>query len=69
MDINVTRSILDAIHSGELTKAQYETMDVFNLSVPKTCSGLDPKVLNPVNTWPDKAGFTEEAKKLALKFV
>ncbi len=26
-----TRAIVDAIHSGELTKAEYEEMPIFNL--------------------------------------
>jgi phosphoenolpyruvate carboxykinase (ATP) len=69
MDITLTRAILDAIHDGSLTKTEYETMEVFNLRVPKSCAGLDSKLLNPVNTWPSKDGFKEEAKKLADKFV
>lgn len=28
-----TRAIVDAIHSGELTKAEYEEMPIFNLKV------------------------------------
>ena len=31
MSLKVTRKILDDIHDGELDKAEYETMPIFNL--------------------------------------
>jgi len=37
--------------------------------VPKHCSGVDEKILMPVNTWSDKAAYNAQAKKLAGQFV
>lgn len=42
--LNYTRAILDAIHSGELTKAEYETYDTFNLHVPTSCTGAPSEI-------------------------
>lgn len=69
MSLKHTRAILDSIHDGTLEKAEYETLPVFNLRVPKSCSNVPKEILNPKNTWSDKAGFDETIKKLAAKFV
>jgi len=69
MDIKVTRGIIDAIHSGELEKVPTKTMDIFGLQIPESCPGVDPKILNPINTWTDKAAYTETSKKLAGLFI
>lgn len=69
MSLKVTRTIVDAIHSGELEKAEFETMPGFNLSIPKKVSGVDSVILNPTNTWSDKAAFKDQTKKLASQFI
>merc|ERR1712032_1046673 len=68
MSLKNTRAIIDAIHSGDLAKAPYETMPIFNLQVPSSCPGVDGKILMPVKTWADKADFEKTAKKLADLF-
>jgi phosphoenolpyruvate carboxykinase (ATP) len=40
MSLKYTRSIIDAIHSGELANGEYENFSVFNFSVPKRCTGV-----------------------------
>jgi phosphoenolpyruvate carboxykinase (ATP) len=68
--LKYTRAILDAIHSGELAKVEYETYETFNLAVPKTCTGVPSELLNPRNAW--TAGhdsFREEVTKLGGLFV
>ena len=45
--LKYTRAILDAIHSGELADAEFETYEVFNLKVPKTCKDVPDELLNP----------------------
>lgn len=67
--LKYTRAILDAIHSGELAKAEYETYETFNLHVPKTCSGVPEEMLNPAKSWTGKADFKEEVTKLGSLFV
>jgi phosphoenolpyruvate carboxykinase (ATP) len=66
--LRYTRAILDAIHSGELAKVEYENYGIFNLQVPKTCSGVPDDLLNPAKSWTGKANFTGEVSKLAQLF-
>ena len=63
-----TRAILDAIHSGELAKAEYETYETFNLWVPKKCSNVPDELLNPKKSWSGNADFKEEVTKLGELF-
>jgi phosphoenolpyruvate carboxykinase (ATP) len=67
--LKYTRAILDAIHSGELAKAEYETYPVFNLQVPKACPGVPDELLNPKKSWTASTDFDEEVTKLAQLFV
>ncbi|WIO75001.1 phosphoenolpyruvate carboxykinase [Porticoccaceae bacterium LTM1] len=67
--IPVTRGIVTAIQNGELENAETETLDMFNLSIPKAIEGIDSKYLNPREAWEDKASYDEQARKLAGLFV
>lgn len=65
-----TRAILDAIHSGELAKAEYEVYDTFNLFVPTSVTGVPSELLNPKRSWTTgEADFKEEVTKLATLFA
>ena len=66
--LKYTRAILDAIHSGELAKAEYETYETFNLSVPTSCTGVPSELLNPAKSWTGAADFKEEVTKLGGLF-
>jgi len=66
--LKYTRAILDAIHSGELAKADYETYETFNLFVPTTCPGVPDELLNPQKSWVGTADFKGEVNKLADLF-
>jgi phosphoenolpyruvate carboxykinase (ATP) len=67
--LKYTRRIVDAVHSGELAKAEYENFGIFNLSVPKALEGVPRELLNPELAWSDKASFEREIKKLAGMFT
>jgi phosphoenolpyruvate carboxykinase (ATP) len=68
--LKYTRAILDAIHSGELAKVDYETYDVFNLQVPKSCPGVPSELLNPKTAWTAGSdSFNAEVKKLGGLFI
>ena len=67
--LKYTRAILDAIHSGELAKAEYETYETFNLSVPKKCSNVPDDLLNPARSWTGTASFKDEVAKLGKLFT
>lgn len=68
--LKYTRAILDAIHSGELAKQEYETYEVFNLQVPKSCPGVPSELLNPKAAWTaGNDSFDTEVKKLGGLFL
>ena len=69
MSLRYTRAILDAIHDGSLAKAETMVDPVFGLIVPKTCGNVPAEILNPRNTWADKAAYDQKAKHLASLFV
>ena len=66
--LKYTRAILDAIHSGELAKVEYETYETFNLKVPKTCPNVPDELLNPAKSWTGTADFKGEVVKLGKLF-
>lgn len=41
---------------------------MFNLAIPTSIKGVDPKVLDPVGTWDDKEEFNKMVNKLAHGF-
>lgn len=69
IDINTTRAILSAVLSGELAKESYEIDEVFGLSIPRNCSGVSPRLLNPQNTWSDKKAYNRTARQLREQFI
>lgn len=69
MSLKMTRTILNAIHDGELDTCDVEVMPGFNLQIPKEISGVDKYMLNPVNTWEDKDAYKAQTNKLAAQFI
>ncbi|KAJ3096350.1 Protein kinase C-like 1 [Physocladia obscura] len=70
ISLKYSRAILNAIHSGELENAEYENYPIFNLAIPKKCSGVPNEVLNPKLSWIGSAeSYKETAEKLAKLFV
>lgn len=69
MSLKATRAILDAIFSGAIDRADFETMPLFNLALPKAVPGVDSAILNPRNTWHDKDAYDQMARKLAGMFA
>lgn len=69
MSIKVTRAIVTAALNGDLEKAGYRHDDTFNFEVPTSCPGVPDEVMNPRNTWADKAAYDKAAADLAGKFV
>ena len=66
--LKYSRAIIDAIHSGELAKAEYENHAIFNLAVPKTCSNVPNEILHPERAWTDKSAYHKEITNLAQLF-
>jgi phosphoenolpyruvate carboxykinase (ATP) len=66
--LKFTRRIVDAVHSGELAKAEFEHFGTFNLSIPTSLDGVPRELLNPSLAWADKEAFQKELRKLAGMF-
>ncbi len=64
-----TRSIIDAIHAGELNDVPTSTDPYFGVHVPESVPNVPSEILTPVNTWKDKAAFEATAKKLVNLFT
>ena len=68
MPIKLTRAMVTAALDGELESVEYQKHPLFNLDMPKTCPGVPPKILDPINTWEDKRSYETQAKELAELF-
>lgn len=70
ISIKDTRALLNAALRGDLDegKVQYEMHPILNLKMPTSCPGVDAKILNPRNTWSDKAAYDAAATKLRDMF-
>jgi phosphoenolpyruvate carboxykinase (ATP) len=68
MSIGHTRAMLDAALAGDLDGVECDVHPVFNLKMPKSCPGVPAEVLDPRNTWNDKAAYDAQAAKLRDMF-
>ena len=69
MKLAYTRAMVTAILDGTLADVKFEQDEIFGLSIPTSCPNVPAEVLNPRNTWENKAAYDEAAKKLAKLFV
>jgi|SRR5579872_1490466 len=69
MSLPYTRAMVRAALDGSLAKARYETEPFFGLAIPKAVPGVPSELLDPKNTWADKAAYDAQAKKLATLFA
>ena len=69
ISIKDTRGIIDAILGGAIKKAPTKKIPMFNLEVPTELEGVDPKILDPRDTYKDVSEWEKKAKDLAQRFV
>ena len=54
---------------GSLKTAEFRTDDNFGFAVPVSVPGVEPTILNPRETWADKAAYDAKAKALVGMFI
>ena len=69
MKLSYTRSMITAAMNGELDNVEFQTQSIFDLSIPTSCPNIPSDILNPKDTWDDKAAFDKTANNLAEQFV
>ncbi len=69
MSLPATRACINAILDGSINDAEFETLPIFNLAIPKTIKGVDSAILNPRNTWADKEAYDKQLEHLAKLFI
>lgn len=69
ISLKYTRAMITSALEGKLDNVEYETHEIFGLAMPKTCDGVPTEILNPKNTWADKAGYDVQANHLANQFI
>lgn len=67
--LKYTRAMITAALNGSLEKEAFETDEVFGLAMPTDCPDVPNEILNPKNTWKDKAAYDKKANELAASFV
>lgn len=69
MKLSYTRSMITAALTGKLNDVTFEKLPIFDLEFPTSCEDVPSELLNPRNTWSDKAAYDATANSLASKFV
>ncbi len=68
MSLKDTRKIIDAVLDGSIENAEFETMPMFNVQIPKSIDGVATEILNPRNAWADKAEYDTTLQQLSDMF-
>ena len=69
ISIKDTRGIIDAILDGSINAAPTKNIPYFSFEVPTELPGVDPKILDPRDTYADASQWEEKAKDLANRFI
>ncbi|QPQ55646.1 phosphoenolpyruvate carboxykinase [Allosphingosinicella flava] len=69
MPIKATRALLNAALDGSLKNVEFRKDPYFGFDVPVSVPGVDGAILNPRDTWADKAEYDATAKKLVQLFI
>ncbi len=70
MDLPLTREMVNACLTGEIERSEMVVDPYFKVMVPTSCPGIeDSSILDPGNTWENRADYEARAKKLAGEFA
>ncbi len=69
ISIKDTRGIIDAILDGAILTAPTKKLPIFDFVVPTELPGVDPKILDPRDTYANPEEWTAKATKLAEMFI
>ena len=69
MKLAYTRAMVTSVLDGTLEHVPTTKDPIFGLDIPQECPNVPSEVLQPRNTWPDKAAYDAQARKLAGMFV
>jgi phosphoenolpyruvate carboxykinase (ATP) len=69
MPIKATRALLNAALDGSLNAVEFRTDPYFGVEVPVSVPGVEAKILNPRDTWADKADYDATAARLVTLFT
>jgi phosphoenolpyruvate carboxykinase (ATP) len=69
MKLGYTRAMITAALNGELENVKFTKHPTFGVEVPSAVPGVPTEILDPRNTWADKAAYDKTAASLAEKFV
>jgi len=68
MKLKYTRAMITEALEGNLEKEDFTTHEIFGLQMPTNCNNVPNEVLDPKQTWEDKAAYDAKAKTLAKSF-
>ena len=69
ISIKDTRGIIDAILDGSINNVSTKKIPYFDFEVPTQLPGVDPKILDPRDTYTDPSIWEGKAQDLASRFI
>jgi len=69
ISIRDTRGIIDAILDGSILSAPTKKLPIFDFEIPTELPGVDPKILDPRDTYANSSEWTAKAEDLAARFI
>jgi phosphoenolpyruvate carboxykinase (ATP) len=69
ISIKDTRGIIDAILDGSIDRAPTKHIPYFDFVVPTALPGVDPRILDPRDTYADAGEWRTRAEDLAGRFI
>lgn len=69
ISIKDTRAIIDSILNGDIEKSETTRIPYFNLIIPNQLTGVEPKILDPRNTYETYQQWHDKARNLADMFI